>query len=218
MLRLLAFALTITVLSATTFTDRCIGQSTNLTPTDDSVVNAPYDNSGFAAMWTYRTGTDSNSRAFAFRIAGASGLNLQGKLSMYKVKEIEGGKYFEKKKIKVMGTPIDAFTIDCILEPDPKKGYVIKAITGSGDPVTIGVLSRTPDRTPDKPFALIRWGTDKLKLDDVPINNPCEEPPDIGEEEQVAIGSDSATPGPTLSIARPRTVVDARASSATQPE
>lgn len=215
MLRFIAFSLlTITFLGVCRL-DPCFAQPTPTPPVTNPIINPPYDGSGFAKMWTYRTGTDNSSRALAFRIEGTSGQNLQGKLSMYKVKDIEGGKYFEKKKIRINGTNIDAFTIDCILEVGPKKGYIIKAQRSQGDPVEIGLLSTTPNGM----FVLIRWHKDNVVVegDTLPIRNPCDEPPEIGEEEEVTIGVDSLTPGPTLSITpRPKTAV-AATSTTTQP-
>lgn len=212
MLRLFVFALTVTASLATCFLDPCIAQTPTPAPAA-TPVNPPYDNSGRATMWTYRNGTDSASRAFAFRIEGTSGQNHKAKLSMYTVKDIDSGKFFEKQKIKVLGTNIDAYTIDCKLEPDAKKGYLIKVQTSPGVLENIGVLSTTPGRQ----FALIRWQDNKLQVDGKTINNPCDEPPEIGEEELVAIGVDSSTPGPTLTITATPKVTAPAVSSAIEP-
>lgn len=214
MLRFFAFSLlTITFLEVCRL-DPCFAQPTPVPPVTNPIINPPYDGSGFAKMWTYRTGTDNDSRALAFRIEGTSGENLQGKLSMYKVKEIEGSKYFEKRQIQISGTAINAYTIDCNLEVDAKKGYVIKAKRSAGDPVEIGVLSTTPDGK----FVLIRWNKGNVAVDgQPPIQNPCDEPPEIGEEESLAIGSDSLTPGPTLPITAPPKVNNPEAATAIAP-
>jgi hypothetical protein len=201
MLRLFAFAIITTLSLDVCWLDACFAQLTPTPSVTNPIINPPYDGSGSAKMWTYRNGTDIDSRALAFRIEGTFGENLQGKLSMYKVKEIEGGKYFEKKKLKVNNTSIDAFTIDCTLEPNPKKtGYLIKAQASQGSLAEIGVLSTTPDGK----FVMIRWHKENVTVEGepTPIRNPCEEPPEIGEEELVAIGIDGSTPGPTLTITR----------------
>jgi len=215
MLRFIAFALFTTITIDVLWLDSCFAEPTPTPPVTNPIINPPYDGSGFAKMWAYRTGTDNSSRALAFRIEGTSGQNLHGKLSMYKAKEIEGGKYFEKRKIQIKDTEINAFTIDCNLEVDPKKGYVIKATRSTGDPVEIGVLSTTPDGK----FVLIRWHKDNVVVEgQPPIQNPCDEPPEIGEEENIAIGSHSSTPGPTLPITAPPKVNNPAAASAIAPD
>lgn len=217
MSRLFAFALITTLCLNVCWLNPCFAQLTPVPPVTNPIINPPYDGSGFAKMWTYRTGTDDTSRrALAFRIEGTSGENLQGKLSMYKVKEIESGKYFEKKKLKVSNTNIDAYTIDCTLEPNQKKtGYLIKAQANQGSLVRIGVISTTPNGT----FVMIKLLDNNVFIDNeqTPIQNPCDEPPEIGEEERVAIGIDSSTPGPTLPITAPPKVNNPAAATAIAP-
>jgi hypothetical protein len=167
----------------------------------DGLVNKPYDNSGFVTAWTYRTGPASNRRAFAMRIEGTVNDNLQAKLSLYKVEEIEGASYFKKSKIKAGATTATPqFTVDCVLEPlpAPKIGYKIKVPSQSN--AYIGLISASSDSK----FAMVQW-KDNVYFDGdtTPIvSDPCEQPPEIGEEELVAIGSTNSTPGPSLPMNR----------------
>jgi hypothetical protein len=150
--------------------------------------------------WTYRTGITANRLAVAFHIHGSIGTGFHGNVCMYRIEQDgEGGEEFKKKKIKIVSgarTLQDVLTLPCVLVPDPKKGYVIN-VDDAGTPYEIGSVSITPD----KQYALVRWNNDTVTVDDKPImHNPCDEPPEIGEEELINKLSNLNVPGSTLLV------------------
>jgi hypothetical protein len=204
MLRFIAFTLTMTASLSACFLTSCNAADPINTSPPGTVSNQMY-------AWTYRTGIAANRLAVAFHINGSIGTGLQGNLCMYRIElDGEGGEEFKKKKIKIVNgssTLLDVSTVPCVLVPDPKKGYVIN-VDNAGTPYPIGSVSITPD----KQYALVRWNKDTVKVEDVPImHNPCDEPPEIGEEELISTRSNSPTvPSSTLVVTpgpRPRILI-----------
>jgi hypothetical protein len=193
MLRFIAFTLTMTASLSACFLTSCNAAD----PLNTSV---PAGSNQMYA-WTYRTGITTNRLAVAFHIHGSIGTGLQGNLCMYRIEpDGEGGEEFKKKRIKIVSesnTLLDVLSLPCVLVPDPKKGYVIN-VNNAGTPYPIGSVSITPD----KQYALVRWNKDTVMVENVPImHNPCDEPPEIGEEELINKSSISPNvPGSTLLV------------------
>jgi len=120
---------------------------------------------------------------------------------MYRIElDVEGSEEFKKKNITIMNGSdplLNKTTVPCVLVPDSKKGYVIN-IDNAGTLYPIGSVSITPD----KQYALVRWNKDKVKVDNMLImHDPCDEPPEIGEEELISTRNDYPTvPGSTLTV------------------
>ncbi len=194
MLRFIAFTLTITASLSACFLTSCNAADPINTSPPETVENQMY-------AWTYRTGTSANRLAVAFHIHGSIGTGLQGNLCMYRIElDVEGSEEFKKKNITIMNGSdplLNKTTVPCVLVPDSKKGYVIN-IDNAGTLYPIGSVSITPD----KQYALVRWNKDKVKVDNMLImHDPCDEPPEIGEEELISTRNDYPTvPGSTLTV------------------
>jgi hypothetical protein len=211
MLRFFVFALFTTITIDVLWLDPCFAQSTPTPPSNipPSPVNLPDTVLNQAYMWTFRTGTSDNARALAFRIDNTSGFDLQGILCMYNQGNVGGDVSFirQQTRFEKNGQSVVNYTIPCTLKKLPNSDSVfdIETQTNLGVRLTIGRLTKSLSGK----IIFIRWDKDTtITLNNNPVpHDPCDQPPDIGEEELVATANDlTPTPTATLSLNPPQRV------------
>ncbi len=166
--------------------------------TSDTQANAMF-------AWTYRTGTNVDDRAIAFRVENG----LDGRLSWYRcLSDGEGGRSFEKVDLTITDPSASTSTERTVrfkLAP-VSNGYAIRYVRPDGAETAIDLGWVRMHTRPGKQRAiLIRWNAAVIRDSSgmFAVSSGCDEPPadDVGEEELIPESSPgSGSPGRFLGL------------------